>query len=421
MARTGRSAVGVVAWASLIIVMAAACDGNGDGQGPPLDRTAAPASSPAAGTLPAAAATSEPARNATIPAPLEGAYKLAPTLPSATFEGMLGFSTVPGAEGEAVVLTQGGGIWRVALDGSSPPTLFADLSERLIADPRFEEGLLGLAFSPTLQTDGRVYVYYTAGEPRRSILSRFQVVGGSMDTASEHVLLELPQPFSNHNGGQLAFGPDGFLYVALGDGGSAGDPSRNGQNLSTLLGSILRIDVSGEDYAVPPDNPFVERPGARSEIYAYGLRNPWRFSFDRATGNLWAGDVGQNRWEEVDLIVAGGNYGWNIMEGLECFEAAACDTGGLQTPRAVYSTGVLGCSVTGGFVYRGPSMPELTGWYIFGDFCSGRVWAVNTADDSPPVLLVNTGLPITSFGELPDGELLALTFANAVFRLERGP
>lgn len=415
------SAAGVVALTAVMTILAMGCAGNGYDEGPTATapaRALAPTAAPI--SMPPAAGEPTPTPTTASP-PAEGAYALVPALESATFNGMLGFSTIPGSEGEAVILTQDGMIWRVSLDETSPPTLFGDLSDRLIRDPAFEEGLLGLAFSPNLQTDGRVYVYYTAGEPRRSVLSRFQVVGESMDTASEHVLLEVPQPFGNHNGGQLAFGPDGFLYVALGDGGSAGDPFENGQNLSTILGSILRIDVSGEDYAIPPDNPFVGRPNARAEIYAYGLRNPWRFSFDRATGHLWAGDVGQDRWEEVDRIVAGANYGWNVLEGFECFQSASCDTTGLQMPRAVYGTDDPDCSVTGGFVYRGPSIPELRGWYVYGDFCSGRVWAANTADDSPPVLLAHTGLPIASFGELPDGELLVLTFANAVFRLAPSP
>ena len=351
-------------------------------------------------------------------APAEGAYALVAALPAATFDRMLGFATIPGPGDNAVIVTQGGEVWRVPLGGGSP-ALYGDLSGLLISSPGNEEGLLGLAFSPGFQSDGRVYVYYTAGNPRRSVLSRFRVVSGSIDPGSETVILEVAQPFANHNGGQIAFGPDGYLYVALGDGGAGGDPQGNGQDLSTLLGSILRLDVSGSGYAVPPDNPFVGTPGARGEIYAYGLRNPWRFSFDRASGDIWAADVGQNRWEEVDRIVAGGNYGWNVMEGFECFQPpSGCSVAGLRLPRAAYPNGV-DCSVTGGFVYRGSSLPELDGWYVYGDFCSGHIWAVNTADDSPPVLLAETGLPIASFGELPDGELLALTFANAVFRLTR--
>jgi glucose/arabinose dehydrogenase len=353
------------------------------------------------------------------PGPVEGAYEVVPALEWATFDGMLGFSIIPGAENEAVVVTQGGIIWRGAADDGFAAAVFGDVSGRLIENPGVEEGLLGLAFSLDFPVDGQVYLYYTAGNPRRSVLSRFQVVDEAIDPHSEHILLEVPEPFSNHNGGQLAFGPDGYLYVGLGDGGSKGDPEGNAQNLSTLLGSILRLDVSGEAYAAPPDNPFVATPGARPEIYAYGLRNPWRFSFDRATGELWAGDVGQDKWEEVDRIVPGGNYGWSIMEGLECYLSPGCNTAGLLLPRAVYGHDA-GCSVTGGYVYRGASMPELDGWYVYGDYCSGRIWAVNTADDQPAVLLAETGLPIVSFGELPDGELLILTFADAVYRLERG-
>jgi glucose/arabinose dehydrogenase len=289
----------------------------------------------------------------------------------------------------------------------------------LIADPGLEEGLLGFAFSPRYQSDGRVYVYYSAGDPRRSVISRFDVSGGVMDLASERVVMEVTQPYENHNGGQLAFGPDGMLYVALGDGGWGGDPHGNGQNLGELLGSILRIDVSGDTYTVPDDNPFVGQAGARGEIWAYGFRNPWRFSFDRDTGDLWAGDVGQNQWEEVDLVVGGGNYGWNIMEAFECYGAAQCDQGGLRAPRAAYGHGD-GCSVTGGYVYRGSALPELVGWYIYGDYCSGNIWAVNTADDSDPVLLARSELPIAAFGELPDGEIVAVTFANGIFRLTRG-
>jgi glucose/arabinose dehydrogenase len=382
---------------------------------PQLSQTPQPTPSPVAPQL---SPTPEPTPTPSLPT--EGAYELVPTLEWATFPRMVGLSTIPDAEDEVVVVTQTGIVWRGPLEGEASATVFGDVSDRLIDSPGNEEGLLGLAFSPDFPADGRVYLYYTAGNPRRSVLSRFQVVDGAMDTESERVLLEVPQPFSNHNGGQLAFGPDGYLYVALGDGGSAGDPEGNGQDLSTLLGSILRLDVSGDGYSVPADNPFAATAGARPEIYAYGLRNPWRFTFDSATAQLWVGDVGQDKWEEVDRIVPGGNYGWNIMEGLECFLSPGCDTSGLQMPRAVYGR-EAGCSVTGGYVYRGASMPELNGWYVYGDYCTGRIWAANIADDSPPVLLADTGLPIASFGELPDGELAAITFALAIYRLQRKP
>ncbi len=374
---------------------------------------AAPTATPSAPTGPSGAAA---------PTPRPQGYRVVPTIPAATFPAMLAFAVVPGRADEAVIATQTGQLWRVRLSGGSA-TLFGDISDRLIPDARSEEGLLGLAFSPTFERDGLVYLYYSAGPPRRSVLSRFRVVSDAIDPASEQVILEIPQPFANHNGGQIAFGPDGYLYVALGDGGSGGDPLGNGQNLGELLGSILRIDVSvPSGYRVPPDNPFVGVEGARPEIYAYGLRNPWRFSFDRATGALWAGDVGQNRWEEVDRIVAGGNYGWNILEGPECFRAPDCDRTGLVLPRAWYGREAGACAVIGGYVYRGRAMPELDGWFVYGDFCNGRIWAVNTADDSsPPVLLTETGHAISSFGELPDGELVVLTFDRAVYRLERVP
>jgi glucose/arabinose dehydrogenase len=327
---------------------------------------------------------------------------------------MLGLALIPGSSNEAVVITQDGFLYRILLDDSTVPSQFGDVSGLITAGG--EEGLLGIAFSPAFQTDGRVYLYYTRGSPQPSVLSRFQVVGGVLDENSEEVLLEIPQPGRNHNGGQLMFGPDGHLYLGLGDGG--GQPSGNSQNLGTLLGKILRVDVSGEDIAIPDDNPVADTDGARPEIYAYGLRNPWRFSFDRETGEMWAGDVGQNLWEEVNRIVAGGNYGWNIMEGPTCLAAASCNRDGLEMPRAVYGPDG-GCSITGGYVYRGSSMPELNGWYVYGDYCSGNIWALDTGATTDPILLAATGLSIPTFAELPDGELLVVTFDNAIYRLER--
>jgi glucose/arabinose dehydrogenase len=248
------------------------------------------------------------------------------------------------------------------------------------------------------------------------------VTNDVLDLASEQVLLEVEDPFQNHNGGHLAFGPDGMLYASLGDGGAGGDPLGNGQDLSDLFASILRIDVSGGgEYSVPPDNPFVDTPNAAPEVYAHGLRNPWRFSFDRETGDLWAGDVGQDRWEEVDRIVAGGNYGWSILEGTECFADNVCDQTGLEPPRAVYGRDG-GCSVTGGYVYRGEAMPELQGYYVYADFCTGNVWAVDSeSDTTPPILLVASDQRVSSFAELAGGELLLLTYGQAIFHLARGP
>ena len=268
----------------------------------------------------------------------------------------------------------------VAVSESTPgePATFLDISDRVNRGGS-EEGLLGLAFDPAFAENGRFFVYYSAAGPRRSVLSRFERLGDGANSDSELVILEIEQPYRNHNGGMIAFGPDGHLYVGLGDGGSADDPQGNGQDPSTLLGSVLRIDVGNasetQPYVAPRDNPFASDGRGRPEVWAYGLRNPWRFSFDRETGDLWAGDVGQNQFEEIDVVRAGANYGWNTMEGAHCFERSVCDQSGLTLPVAEYSH-AQGCSVTGGYVYRGSAVPSLAGWYVYGDFCTGRIWAV---------------------------------------------
>lgn len=338
---------------------------------------------------------------------------------------MTDMEVVPGEPSVALVLTKDGVVHRVDLrDGTAAPTVFLDIRDRLIRNPDQEEGLLGLAFSPDFTTSGAFYLYYTRGDPRHNRVSRFIARSDRADPASEQPIIDLPEKrFSNHNGGEIIFGPDGYLYVGVGDGGGGGDPDGNGQNTQVLLAKILRIDVAGggagSSYAIPGDNPFA-RGGGAPEVYAYGLRNPWRFAFDPATGALWAADVGQNKWEEVDRIVSGGNYGWNVMEATHCFSpASGCDEAGLRLPRAEYGHDA-GCSITGGYVYRGRAMPELDGWYVYGDYCSGRVWAVNTADDtSPPVQLVDTKASITSFFRDAAGELYAVTFNRQILRLER--
>jgi glucose/arabinose dehydrogenase len=349
-------------------------------------------------------------------------YGLAPVIDTSFLAGRtVGFAVLPDNEDEAIVFTQQGALWRVSLNETAgSPARFGDISDRL--DPAvsrtevlLEIGLLGLAFSPDFDSDGFIYLHYTSGEPIRSILSRFLVSDGVLDPSSETILLDVSQPSRKHNGGQLAFGPDGYLYIALGEGAPG---ANNSQDLSSLLGGILRLDVSGPQYTIPPDNPFVREVRARPEIYAYGLRNPWRFSFDTVTGEMWAGDVGESSWEEVDRIVPGGNYGWNITEGRECLDSEECDLTGLEAPRAVYSHDD-GCAITGGYVYRGSAMPELVGWYVYGDFCSGRIWAVNSADDSPPVLLADSREVITTFGQRDDGELLVVAAAGGIYGLER--
>lgn len=247
------------------------------------------------------------------------------------------------------------------------------------------------------------------------------------DPASEAVLLELIKPFGNHNGGQLMFGPDGYLYLGPGDGGGGGDPFRNGQGLGTLLGKILRIDVRGapsEGYRIPPDNPFLSVPGAQGEIWAYGMRNPWRFSFDRATGRMWTGDVGQNAFEEIDIIEKGKNYGWNIMEGSHCYSpSSGCGASGLEMPVMDYGRD-QGCSVTGGFVYRGGAIPALRGAYVYADFCSGTVWGLwyDGASVVRHEVLREAGdnINISSFSEDLAGELYALSWNQGIYRLVPG-
>lgn len=321
------------------------------------------------------------------------------------------------------VVEKGGRILRIKGEGAEADrAVFIDLRDQVNAGPT-EAGLLGMAFHPKFSRNGYVFLSYTRGRPLTSVLARFKSPDGglTLDPASEEVLLEVPQPYGNHNGGQIAFGPDGYLYYGLGDGGSAGDPHGNGQNTETLLGAMLRLDVNTTTpYAIPSDNPFVEG-GGRPEIYAWGLRNPWRWSFDRKSGELWVGDVGQNKWEEIDRVSIGDNLGWNQWEGSHCFRIGVCRSNGVVMPLAEYSH-EFGCSVTGGYVYRGKAIPALYGHYIFGDFCSGRIWELDSGNiKSGPHILMLSGKRIASFAEGLDGELYILDFASGqIFRLVAG-
>ena len=334
------------------------------------------------------------------------------------------------------VVEQDGAIWRIprAPDGSDR-SLFLDWSEHCHRQ-NWEEGLLGFAFDPSYEDNRSVYIYYSEGlekGARQSVISRLSVeeLDGApvADEQSELRLLTVPQPFGNHNGGTILFGPDDMLYVALGDGGHRDDPHDNGQDLTTLLASVLRIDVRGataeQPYRVPEDNPFVDHDGegVRGEIWAYGLRNPWRITFDRDTGELWCGDVGQNLWEEVDKVVRGGNYGWNHREGMHEFERRAAEAaapGDLREPVAEYGR-EEGLSITGGYIYRGQRIPDLVGCYVYGDFVTRRVWAVRPAAGDGPGEVQQLGVapgPIASFAEEPNGELLALCFDGRIYRLQ---
>jgi glucose/arabinose dehydrogenase len=308
---------------------------------------------------------------------------------------------------------------------------FADISERVAAGG--EMGLLGMAFHPGFPADPRVYLSYTNADAGRvSRISEFRLgLDGNLDPATERILLAIGQPEANHNGGQIAFGPDGHLYAGMGDGGGGNDRHGaigNGQRMSTLLGKMLRLDVSpASGYAIPPGNPFAANAqcgtngtGAAScpEIFASGLRNPWRWSFDRQTGELWVGDVGQNTLEEIDRVRLGGNYGWRCLEGTRATGLACGSEANLQPPVAEYGR-ASGTSVTGGYVYRGTRIAGLPGRYVFGDFTTGRIWHI--AGDTPPTAIVaagfDTGLNISSFGEGSDGELYVVHYGGQLYRL----
>ncbi len=300
------------------------------------------------------------------------------------------------------------------LDGQ----IFLDITNR-VGSSGSEQGLLGLAFHPNYRVNRRFFVDYTDLNGN-TVVAEFRALdnGRRADPNSEKVILRQEQPAANHNGGMLAFGPDGYLYIALGDGGGANDTYGNGQNLNTLLAKILRIDVDrGDPYSIPKDNPFVGRDNARPETWAWGLRNPWRFSFDRQTGDLYIADVGQNHWEEINYQRAGSkggqNYGWPIMEGNHCLSSDQCNQEGLTLPVAEYSH-ELGCSVTGGYVYRGKRFPALRGKYFFGDYCTGRIWSLQRAENANWVMKeeTDTDLSISSFGEDQNGEIYVTDLAG---------
>ena len=327
--------------------------------------------------------------------------------------------------GRLFVVEKGGTV-RILQDGELAAEPFLDISEKVTKNS--ERGLLGLAFAPNYAETGLFYVNYTNLQGN-TVVAEYAVSDNpaKADPASEMILLTIPQPEPNHNGGDLAFGPDGMLYIATGDGGGGGDRHGqigNGQSLDTLLGKLLRIEVgSGQGYSVPTNNPFVSAEEARPEIWAYGLRNPWRFSFDRETGDLYIGDVGQNAFEEIDFQAAGSgggqNYGWRVMEGFHCFNPSDCDTSGLTLPVLEYPHSE-GNSVTGGYVYRGAAIPELVGQYVYGDFGSGRVWRAQQQNGEwTNKLLLESGLNIAGFGTDEAGELYVVAINGGVYRLTK--
>jgi glucose/arabinose dehydrogenase len=313
--------------------------------------------------------------------------------------------------------------------------LFLDIQSKLSALGA-EEGLVGLAFHPSYAANGYFYVNYTAPNPLRTVVARYRVLPGNpnkADTASAFTIVQINQPYTNHNGGNLAFGPDGYLYIGMGDGGSGNDPDTNAQNRSRLLGKILRIDVNdttaSTHYRIPPDNPYAGNAlGWRQEIWAYGFRNPWRWSFDPSTGALWVGDVGQGAWEEVDIVIKGGNYGWNIMEGNVCRPpTTGCDTNGLVRPIKVYDHSGGKNAITGGYVYHGYRRPNLAGAYIYADYGTGLMWMLRyvggelTADS----LLIDAPMAISSFGLDQNQELYICSYVeaqtSAIYRFTGNP
>jgi glucose/arabinose dehydrogenase len=387
--------------------------------------------------------TTAPAPTGETPAPSPTATTSPANLPPAPFDPTafsLGLDLVAESLNAPVYVAHAGdgsgrlfvvekrGTIRIVTNGQLNPTPFLDIRS-IVGSRASEQGLLSVAFHPDYASNGFFFVNYTDTNGD-TVVARYRVSDDPdlADPASARTILTLDQPAANHNGGLLLFGPDGYLYIGTGDGGRGGDPWGNAQNPQVLLGKMLRLGVDGPGpYAIPPDNPFVGEPAVRDEIWAVGLRNPWRYSFDRATGDLYIADVGQNKWEEIDFQPAdssgGENYGWNRMEGFHCFSPGTnCDPTGLVLPIAEYGHG-LGCSVTGGYVYRGAAFPRMVGVYFYGDFCSGRIWALypDGAGEWTQAELLQSGLGISSFGEDEAGELYITDLqSGGLYRLVAG-
>jgi glucose/arabinose dehydrogenase len=342
----------------------------------------------------------------------------------------IGLAHAGDGSGRLFVLEQVGRVRVVERDGAVRPQPFVDLSGRVLSGG--ERGLLGIAFHPDFARNRRLFVHYSRAGDGATVVSELRASpdGRSADPSSERILLGVTQPFSNHNGGRIAFGPDGYLYIGLGDGGGGGDPYGNGQDTNVLLGKLLRVDVDGQPadgrgYAIPSDNPFAPggvRPGGGlPEIWAYGLRNPWQFSFDAEAGDLYIGDVGQGRWEEVNRQPSdsrgGENYGWAVMEGRHCYADDDCAQAPYVKPIAEYSH-EQGCSITGGHVYRGARQQELKGIYLFGDYCSGIIFTLHVDEGTvTPKVVLDSSLSITAFGVDENGEVYVADAGGSVQRV----
>ena len=356
--------------------------------------------------------------------------------PGVTIDNMLGLEAPDMDTDYIYVLSQFGMVYQ--LDTANPENgaeLWLDISDRISELEQWSElGLLGLAFHPDYEENGRIYISYATGrdaDPYRSFISRFYVDEGEVDMNSEEPILDYHQPAHNHNAGQIRFGPDEYLYISSGDGGGQADQFENGQDTSNLLGTMIRIDVDNTDdglnYAIPEDNPFVDDDDVLDEIYAYGFRNPWRFSFDFETGTMWVADVGEDEWEIIHHVEGGKNYGWSIIEGSHCFPpGSSCDDEGLEMPMYEYNPGDQRGSITGGYVYHGQNNPGLEGLYIYGDYMMGKIWALDYDEENEEVLdnteLLDTNYRFSSFGEDSNGEIYALDYESGeIFRIEQEP
>jgi len=396
---------------AMAVVLAACGTGGNPTPGASTTPGVSPSASPSASASPSPSVSAQP--SSATPSGTPGANDLTGLSivlePVATgFDNPLFVANAGDGSGRIFVVEQGGRVWAV-IDGQRAPAPFLDISDRISSGG--ERGLLGLAFHPHFATDPRVFVDYTnvAGD---TVVASFEPGhdADALDPASERQIITIDQPYANHNGGALAFDAEGRLLIGMGDGGSGGDPDDRAENGQELLGKILRLDVdAGGDkpYAIPADNPFADGPN-RPEIAHLGMRNPWRLSIDRATGDLWIGDVGQGAIEEVDVARNGQlglDFGWSTLEGTECYKPRdGCDTTGKTMPVAEY-THDSGCTVIGGYVYRGQAHPSLTGIYVYGDYCSGMMWAIDAADPGTPAVVNETGRTIGSFGEDEAGEI----------------
>jgi glucose/arabinose dehydrogenase len=357
-----------------------------------------------------------PAASVTQPAPL-ATIKLLPVLTGLSSPV---FVTTARDGSNRLFVVEQGGVIKVLQPGSSSPTVFLDITANVLSGG--ERGLLGLTFHPHFSSNRRFFVNYTRQPDGATVIAEYQASPADPNVAdpTERVLLVIAQPFANHNGGMVEFGPDGFLYIGMGDGGSGNDPGNRAQNTAELLGKILRIDVDQPDgsqpYSSPSTNPFAGSTAGRDEIFAYGFRNPWRFSFDRATGDLYVGDVGQNAVEEIDIVTLGGNYGWRVWEGTSCTanDPGLCDPTGFVFPIAEYTHAGGRCAVTGGYVYRGSRSSVPAGSYLYADFCTGEIFRLQNGASS---LLLDSGLSLSAFGEDEAGELYVVDLGGTVQRI----